>query len=103
MIKIESGRFVGPELGRARREVTGRARLGGADSGGFGAGFGRLVAERAAEGDATLGQVVRRDGDRHDVTGQDADEVLADLAGDGGDDLVAVVETNPKLRVGQGL
>src|SRR5262249_1455781 len=57
---------------------------------------GRLLvgadAERTAVGDATLTEVVGRDRDGDDVAGQDTDEVLADLARDVGNDLVAAVE-----------
>ena len=38
-----------------------------------------------------------------DVAGEDADEVLAHLARDVGDDLVPIVELDAKLRVGKGL
>src|SRR5947209_4385261 len=61
------------------------------------------LAQRAAEGDAALVQIVG--GDRHgdDVAGQDADEVFAHLAGNMRDDLVSVVELDAELRVGKGL
>src|SRR5262249_15888603 len=63
---------------------------------------GRPLAQRPAVGDPALVEVVRRDRDGHDVAGQDADEVLADLAGDVRDDLVPVVQADAELRVGQG-
>src|SRR5215831_10360662 len=72
----------------------GRSLLGGS-------AFGRLLTQRAAVGDPTLGEVVRREGDGYRVARQDADEVLANLARDVGDDLVAVLQPDLELRVGQ--
>src|SRR5262249_34183749 len=64
---------------------------------------GRTLPQGPAVGDATLAEVVGRDCHGDDVAGQDADEVLADLAGDDGNDLVAAVKPHPELRVGKGL
>src|SRR5262245_38391162 len=62
---------------------------------------GRLLPQRAAVGDAALAEVVRREGDGHDVARQDTDEMLAHPARDVGDDLVAVLQPDLELRVGQ--
>jgi hypothetical protein len=70
----------------------------GADLGGF---LG--LAERSAESDSTFVEVVRGDGDRHDVARKNADEVLAHLSRDVGNDLMAVVQLDAKLRVRKGL
>src|SRR5262249_3602654 len=83
----------GPESPAAGRR--GRCRWG------VGARVGPL-AQGAAVGDPTLVEVVGRDGHGDDVTRQDADEVLADLARDVGDDLVPALQAHPELRVGQG-
>src|SRR4051794_28046934 len=48
--------------------------------------------KRAAVSDPALAQIVRRQGHRHGVAGQDADEVFPDLARDVRDDLVAVFQ-----------
>jgi hypothetical protein len=56
---------------------------------------------QVAEGDTALGQVVRREFERHLVTRQDADVVLAHLAAAVGDQLMAVVERHAVARVGQ--
>src|SRR5207249_10516854 len=53
--------------------------------------------------DAALAQVVGRNGDGDDVTGQDADEVLAHLPRDVADQLVPVVQLDAELRVRQRL
>src|SRR6266536_4259409 len=62
---------------------------------------GRLLAQRTAVGDAALAEVVRRQGDGHGVTRQDADEVLAHLARDVGEHLVAVLQPDLEPGVGQ--
>src|SRR3990170_759863 len=54
-------------------------------------------------GDATPRQVVRRKLDLHPVTGQDPDEVHPHLAGDVGEDPVAVLQLDPEHRVRQRL
>src|SRR5262252_831923 len=85
----------GPERGTIAPRTAGRAlHVGG---GGVGA-----LPQRAAIGDAALVHVVGGDGHGDDVAGQDADEVLADLARDVSDDLVSVVEADAELGVGQG-
>src|SRR5262249_29801227 len=90
---VETANFPLPRGGRARLakapEAGRRSSLGG--TGRLG-GVGCAVAERAAEGDAAFRQVVRRKRHGHGVPRQNADEVLPNLAGDVGDDLVPVVE-----------
>src|SRR5262249_47060741 len=83
----------GPVRGEIAPRAAGEELVGG--------GVGGL-AERTAVRDATLGQVVRRDGDGDDVAGQNADEVLANLARNMRNDLVAVVQFHAKLGVRQG-
>jgi len=56
-----------------------------------------------AEADAALGEVVRREFERDAVSRQDADVMLAHLAGRIGDQFVAVVQGDAKARVGQHL
>src|SRR5690242_20577614 len=53
--------------------------------------------------DATAGQVVGRQLDRHLVPGKDLDEVHPHLPGDVGEHHVLVLEFDPEHRVGQGL
>jgi hypothetical protein len=54
------------------------------------------------EDDSALGQIVGGEFDLDAVAGEDADEVLAHLAGDVAEDLaVGVVETKLEHRVGQ--
>jgi hypothetical protein len=50
-----------------------------------------------------LGQVIRRDFDCDPVAGDDADEILAHLAGDMGEDAMAVLELDHELGVGKRL
>src|SRR5262249_3794943 len=77
---------------------------GARDSGGRGLGtLAGAGPHGAAEGDTPLVEVVRGNGHGDRIARQDADEVLADLAGNGGDDLVTVVQADGKLGVGQGL
>jgi hypothetical protein len=78
-------------LGKAR---SAKAALGRP---GCTAGPGFEVTER----DPPFGEVVRRQLERHRVTGKDADEVLAHLAGSVGDEAVAIVQRDSKARVGQ--
>jgi len=84
---------------RATHEVGGRL-LGRIFVGG---GFFVGLAQWAAESDASLVQVVWRDGDRDDVARKDAYEVLAHLACDVGDDLMPIVELDAELRIGKRL
>src|SRR5205085_12300326 len=73
----------------------------GADGLFGGGGVGGALPQRAAVGDPALVQVVRRDGDGNDVAGENADEVLTNLARDVSDDLVPILQTDLELRVGQ--
>ena len=57
----------------------------------------------APPGDATSGEVVRRHLHRHLVTGEDTDEVHAELSGDMGQDNVPIPDVHMEGRVGQGL
>ena len=57
--------------------------------------------QRSAIRNATLGQVVRRDGNRDDVARKDANEILANLARDVRDDLEAILELDAELRVSE--
>src|SRR6185312_10858487 len=52
--------------------------------------------------DATPGEVIGTQLDAHGVAGQDADEVLAQLPGDMGENLVAILQSHLEHRVGQG-
>src|SRR5215469_17584485 len=56
-----------------------------------------------AKDDAALAQVVGRQFHGYGVTGQDADVVLAHLAGDMGRHHMAISQFYPESRVGQGL
>ena len=56
-----------------------------------------------AKGNATLGQVIGRQLNLYLVTGEDADVVLAHLAGDMGRDNVTIVELDAEHGVGQGV
>src|ERR1700749_2802797 len=56
-----------------------------------------------AIGDASLGEVIRSHLHHDLVSGQHADAVLAHLAGGVRDDLVAVLEQNAEMRIGQAL
>src|SRR5262245_32861397 len=60
-------------------------------------------ARSGAVDDAAARQVVRRHFDGHAVTRDDADEVLAHLAGDVGEDLVTALDLDAELGVGEGL
>ena len=53
--------------------------------------------------DAAARQIVRRELDGDAITGEDADEILAHLAGDMGEHLMLVIELDPKHGVGQRL
>src|SRR5579863_2214362 len=57
----------------------------------------------AAVDDAALGQIVRRHFHRDRISGEDADVVLAHLAGDVRGHDVAILQLHPESRVGQGL
>src|SRR5215471_8721114 len=57
----------------------------------------------SAKGDAALAQVVGSQFHSYGVTGQDADVVLAHLAGDVGRHHMAISQFHPESRVGQGL
>ena len=59
--------------------------------------------QRAPIGDSPLGQVIRRNANRHRVPRQNANKVLADFAGDVGGNVVAILQPHSKLRVGQRL
>ena len=54
-------------------------------------------------GDPTTGQIVRRHLNGYFVSGQDADEVHAQLAGDVSQDDVAVSDVHMERGIGQGL
>ena len=56
-----------------------------------------------AVNDPALLEVVRRDFDGHPVTRNDADEVLAHLAGDVGQNAVAIFQLDHELGIGQSL
>ena len=64
---------------------------------------GTLPSGLLAEGDARLAQIVRGHFDVDLVADADADEVLAHLAGDMSEDLVAVGQGHAKHRPGQDL
>src|SRR3954466_6727921 len=53
--------------------------------------------------DPPLGQVVRRELDQHFIAGQDADAVLAHLAGGVAEYLMAILEAHAEHRIGQQL
>jgi hypothetical protein len=61
----------------------------------------RLALLQVPEGDAPLGEVVGRKLQRDAVAGQDADVVLAHLAGAVGDQAVAVFQHDTESRVGK--
>ena len=63
----------------------------------------RLSRYRPAVDDAAFGEVVRREFDRHLVTGQNADVILAHFSRNMRGHDVTVLEFYPKSRVGQRL
>src|SRR5260370_35213278 len=85
---------LGSERGPDGPAATSERLLGGGYVGG--------LAERTAVRDPALVQVVGRNGNGDDVAGQNADEVLANLARDMGNDFVAGVQFDAKLGVPQG-
>src|SRR3954449_712966 len=57
-----------------------------------------IVVLSVSVGDASAGQVVRRQLHLHLVAGEDADVVLAHLSGDGGEDGMTTVDLHPEHR-----
>lgn len=87
--------------GDTMRAVVGREAAGGADS--DAGSMGGRASSAFAVDDATLGQVVGGDLYGHPVAGDDSDEVLSHLAGDVGEDAMAVLQLNHELGIGKGL
>ena len=88
---------------RRRGDADARTSAGGAIRRGELLRPGAAAAGHEAVGDPALGEIVGGQFDEHLVADENADAVLAHLAGGMAEDLVIVLETHAKHRIGEQL